>query len=66
MIIGRDTPWEAMLGEDESEATEEEVAAVEAAHGPFLPADGKGVDRAFIQRPHRACTTAVPVPDYNV
>jgi len=42
MIVGRDTPWEAMLGEDERETTEEEVAALEAAHGPFLPADGEG------------------------
>jgi len=42
MIAGRDTPWEAMLREDEREATEEEVAALEAAHGPFLPADGEG------------------------
>ncbi len=42
MTVGRDTPWEAMLGEDEREATEEEIAAVEAAHGPFLPADGEG------------------------
>jgi hypothetical protein len=42
MIVGRDTPWEAMLREDEREATEEEVAALEAAHGPFPPADGEG------------------------
>ena len=41
MIVGRDTSWEAMLGEDEREATEE-VAALEAAHGPFLPADEEG------------------------
>lgn len=34
--------WEAMLGEDEREATEHEVAALEAAHEPFLPADGEG------------------------
>ena len=42
MIVGRDTSWEAMLGEDEREATEEEIVALEAAHGPFLPADGEG------------------------
>jgi hypothetical protein len=42
MIVGRDTPWEAMLGEDEREATEEEAAALEAAYGPLLPADGEG------------------------
>jgi hypothetical protein len=42
MIVCYDTPWEAMLGEDEREATEDEVAALEAAHGPFLPADGEG------------------------
>lgn len=42
MIISRDTSWKAMLGKDERDATEEEVAALEAAHGPFLPADGEG------------------------
>lgn len=31
-----------MLGEDEREATEEEIVALEAAYGPFLPADGEG------------------------
>ena len=40
MIVGRDTSWEAMLGEDEREATDEEIVALEAAYGPFLPADG--------------------------
>jgi hypothetical protein len=37
-----DTSWLAMLGEDEREATEEEIAALEAVHGPFHPADGEG------------------------
>jgi len=31
-----------MLGEDERDATEEEIAALEAEHGPFRPADGEG------------------------
>jgi len=31
-----------MLAEDEREATEEEIAAIEAEHGPFLPADNEG------------------------
>lgn len=31
-----------MLDGDERDATEEEVAAFEAEHGPFLPADGEG------------------------
>ncbi len=41
-VITRDTSWKAMLGEEEHEATEEEIAALEAKHGPFLPADGEG------------------------
>lgn len=41
-VITRDTSWGAMLGEDEREATQEEVAALEAEHGPFQPADGEG------------------------
>jgi len=41
-VITRDTPWKAMLAEDEREATEEEIAAIEAEHGPFLPADNEG------------------------
>ncbi len=41
-VITRDTSWEAMLGKDEREATEEEIAALEVEHGPFLPADGEG------------------------
>jgi hypothetical protein len=42
-MIDRDVSWKAMLGEDEREATEEEVAAaVEAEHGPILAADGEG------------------------
>jgi len=31
-----------MLGENERDATVEEIAAAEAEHGPFLPADGEG------------------------
>jgi hypothetical protein len=41
-VITRDTSWQAMLGKDELEATEEEIAALEAKHGPFQPADGEG------------------------
>ncbi|MGE5283040.1 MAG: hypothetical protein ACM3N0_12120, partial [Chloroflexota bacterium] len=39
---GRDTSWNAMLGEGERDATEEEIAALEAENGPLLPADGEG------------------------
>ncbi len=31
-----------MLGEGERDATEKEIVALEAEHGPFLPADGEG------------------------
>lgn len=31
-----------MLGEDERDATEEEIAALAETYGPFLPADGEG------------------------
>lgn len=31
-----------MLGKNERDATEEEIAALEAEHGPFLPADSEG------------------------
>jgi len=31
-----------MLGEDERDATAEEIATIEAVHGPLLPADGEG------------------------
>ena len=41
-MIVRDTSWKAMLGKGEREATEEEIAALEAEHGPFLPADDEG------------------------
>jgi hypothetical protein len=34
--------WQAMFGRDEREVTEEEIAALEAEHGPFQPADGEG------------------------
>jgi hypothetical protein len=37
-----DTSWQAMLGKDEREATEQEIAALEAEHGRFQPADGEG------------------------
>jgi hypothetical protein len=37
-----DASWRTMLGKDEREATEEEIAAVEAEHGPFQPMDGEG------------------------
>lgn len=42
MIVGCDTSWEAMQGKDECDATEEEIAALEAEQGPFLSADGEG------------------------
>ena len=41
-VITRDTSWGAMLGEGERDATEEEIAALEAEHGPFLSADSEG------------------------
>jgi hypothetical protein len=41
-IITGDTSWQAMLGKDERDATEQEIAALEAEHGPFQPADGEG------------------------
>ena len=41
-MISRDISWEAMLGEDERDATVEEITAAEAEQGPFLPADGEG------------------------
>jgi hypothetical protein len=41
-VITRDTSWKSMLGKEERDATEEEIAALEAEHGPFLPADGEG------------------------
>lgn len=34
--------WWAMLCEDERDATAEEIAAIEAAFGPFLSHDGEG------------------------
>lgn len=42
LMIRRDISWEAMLGKDERDATKEEIAALGAEHGPFLPADGEG------------------------
>jgi len=41
-VITRDTSWQAMLGKNEREASKEEIAALEAEHGPFQPADGEG------------------------
>ena len=41
-VITRDTSWQAMLGKDERDATEEEITALEAEHGPFQAADGEG------------------------
>jgi hypothetical protein len=41
-MIDRDVSWKAMLGKDERDATDEEIAALDAEHGPFLPADGEG------------------------
>jgi hypothetical protein len=38
----KDISWQAMLGEGEREATKEEIAALEIAHGPFQSADGEG------------------------
>jgi hypothetical protein len=40
--ITRDTSWQGMLGEGERDATEEDIAALEAEHGPFQPAGGEG------------------------
>ena len=36
------TLWRAMLGKDEREVSAEELAALEAEHGPFQVADGEG------------------------
>ena len=41
-MIAGDISWKAMLGKDERDAAEEEIAALEAEHGPFLPGDGEG------------------------
>ena len=41
-VITRDTSWQAMLGKNERDATDDEVADLEAEHGPFQPADGEG------------------------
>lgn len=40
-IIG-ESKWSAMLDEGERDATDEEIVAIEAEHGPFLLADGEG------------------------
>jgi hypothetical protein len=36
------TSWRAMLGKGEREVSGEEIAALEAAHGPFQATDGEG------------------------
>lgn len=36
------TAWRAMLGKDEREVSDEEIAALEAEHGSFQAADGEG------------------------
>lgn len=36
------TPWRTMLGQGEREVSGEEIAALEAEHGPFQAADGEG------------------------
>lgn len=36
------TSWRAMLGKDEREVSDKEIAALEAEHGPFQAADGEG------------------------
>jgi hypothetical protein len=41
-VITRDTSWPVMVGKDERDATEDEIAALEVEHGPFQPADGEG------------------------
>jgi hypothetical protein len=41
-MIDRDVSWTAMLGKDERDSTDEEIAALEGEHGPFQPADGEG------------------------
>lgn len=41
-VIFCDTPWKAMLGKDEREATEEEIVGLEAEHGPFQSPDAEG------------------------
>lgn len=34
--------WQAMFARGEREATEDEIAVLEAEYGPFQPADGEG------------------------
>ena len=36
------TAWRAMLGKDEREVSDEEIAALEVEHGPFQASDGEG------------------------
>ena len=36
------TSWRTMLGKGEREVSDEEIAALEAEHGPFQAADGEG------------------------
>ena len=37
-----DISWQAMLAKGEREAIEDEIAVLEAEHGPFQAADGEG------------------------
>jgi hypothetical protein len=39
-VIARATSWKAMLGKDQRDETEDEIADLEAHDGPVLPADG--------------------------
>jgi hypothetical protein len=41
-VIAPGISWAAMLGQGERDATDEEVALIAAAFGPFLVADGEG------------------------
>ncbi len=51
-----------MLGEDERDATDEEIAALEEAeHGLFLPADGEGWSLACPGAPVSCGAAADPV-----
>lgn len=40
--ITPNTSWQAMLGKDEREAAEKEIATLEAEHRPFQLADDEG------------------------
>ena len=55
-VIRRDTSWAAMLGNDERDATEIEIAALEAENGPILPPDDEARQRARLA--DERCVTA--------